>query len=131
MANTPQCIYNIPCNMEIRYISSLFETWSFLSLVASYSQKKKKKEVWWQVYFYYSLNLVSEITILNFSLTPIQIYLHKSMICQFSFIFFFFLDRISFLFSSLKEYTYVNNTVILLVEKNYDFKPQVRPSANT
>ena len=43
MANTPQCIYNIPCNMEIRYISSLFETWSFLSLVASYSQKKKKK----------------------------------------------------------------------------------------
>lgn len=35
MANTPQCIYNIPCNMEIRYISSLFETWSFLSLVAS------------------------------------------------------------------------------------------------
>ena len=117
--------------MEIRYISSLFETWSFLSLVASYSQKKKKKEVWWQVYFYYSLNLVSEITILNFSLTPIQIYLHKSMICQFSFIFFFFLDRISFLFSSLKEYTYVNNTVILLVEKNYDFKPQVRPSTNT
>lgn len=35
MANTPQCIYNIPCNMEIRYISALFETWSFLSLVAS------------------------------------------------------------------------------------------------
>ena len=82
--------------MEIRYIS-LFSFWNLIIFKFGgklfSKKKKKKKKVWWKVYFYYSLNLVSEITILSLSLTPIQIYLHKSMICQFSFIFSIFFTK--------------------------------------